>query len=68
MATLYFHQGRRYVCEGNSCHMVEAGDALTTAIIASEPLSDDEGWEAVPPNHVGVVREDRTAEAWPIKW
>ncbi|MHC4954672.1 MAG: class II glutamine amidotransferase [Planctomycetota bacterium] len=66
MATLYFHQGRRYVCEGDTCRMVEPDDADTTAILASEPLSDDPGWEPVPPNHVGVVREDRTAEAWAL--
>jgi len=68
MSTLYFHQGRRYICEGDSCRMVEPGDARTTAIIASEPLSDDDGWEEVPGNHVGVVREDRTTQAWPIEW
>ena len=46
--------------------MVERGDAGPTAIIASEPLSEDPGWEAVPKNHVGIVRDDRTAHAWPL--
>ena len=66
IATLYFHQGRRYVCEGDTCRMVEADSGNATAILASEPLSDDEGWEPVPVNHVGVVRPDRTAQAWPL--
>ncbi len=67
MATLYYHHGRRYVCEGDVCRMVESGDAGLTAIVASEPLSEDPGWEAVPKNHVGIVREDRTAQAWPLQ-
>ncbi len=67
MATLYYHEGRRYVCEGDSCHMVDPGSGATTAIVASEPLSNDPGWEAVPANHVGLIREDRTASAWPIE-
>ncbi|MHC4959958.1 MAG: class II glutamine amidotransferase [Planctomycetota bacterium] len=66
IATLYFHQGQRYVCEGDSCRMVEADRADTTAILASEPLSDDGGWEPVPENHVGALRADRTVEAWPL--
>ncbi len=37
-----------------------------TAIVASELLSEDLGWEPVPKNHVGIVREDRTAQAWPL--
>jgi glutamine amidotransferase len=66
-STLYFHQGRRYVCEGDSCRMVDPEDGTTTAIIASEPLSDDPGWEPVPAQHVGVVRENRTTESWPVE-
>ena len=66
IATLYCHHGRRYVCEGDVCRMVEPDDAGLTAIVASEPLSEDPGWEAVPRNHVSIVREDRTVEAWPL--
>jgi len=69
MATLYFHQGRRYECAGDTCRMVDAeSESGCTAILASEPLSDDDGWETVPPNQVGVVRKNRTAQSWPIEW
>ena len=47
--------------------MIEPGDHGVTAIVASEPLSEDPGWEPVPVNHVGVIREDRTATAWPLE-
>jgi predicted glutamine amidotransferase len=66
IATLYFHQGRRYVCEGDTCRMVEADQADTAAILASEPLSKDPGWDPVPENHVGALRGDRTVEAWAL--
>jgi len=65
-SSLYFHHGLKYVCEGEVCRMVDPGGGRTTAIIASEPLSKDPGWEPFPVGHVGVVREDRRAESWPI--
>lgn len=66
MSSLYSHHGKRYACIDDKCRMVEPGEGLTTAIIASEPLSDDPGWEEVPANHVGVIRENRTAESWAL--
>jgi ergothioneine biosynthesis protein EgtC len=66
MASLYFHHGKRYACIDGKCRMVEPGGEMTTAIIASEPLSPDPGWVPVPDNHVGVIRENRTAESWAI--
>lgn len=58
--TLYVHSGRRYVCEGGVCRMIEPGEGVgRTLIISSEPLSDDSGWEAVPVNHLVIVGEDR---------
>ncbi|MEM8884556.1 MAG: class II glutamine amidotransferase [Planctomycetota bacterium] len=66
MSSLYTHHGKRYDCVDGVCRMVDPGGGLTTAIIASEPLSTDDGWEPVPPNHVGVIREDRTASSWSL--
>jgi len=66
-SSLYFHQGSRYVCEGDTCRMIDPGDDKPTAIIASERLSDDPGWQQFPVGHVGVVRENRVAESWPIQ-
>jgi len=66
MSSLYFHHGKRYTCTDGVCHMVDPGEEMTTAIVASEPLSEDEGWVPVPEGHAGVVRESRTAESFPI--
>jgi len=66
-STLYTHHGKRYACIDGECRMIEPGEEMTSAIIASEPLSDDDGWERVPEGHAGVVRENRTAESFPIR-
>jgi len=67
ISSLYYHSGRRYVCEGTVCRMIDPGGFGATAIVASEPLSDDPGWEPVSANHVGVIRADRTAASWPLE-
>jgi predicted glutamine amidotransferase len=61
-SSLYLHTGRRYVCEGNVCRMVSPETGQGAIIVSSEPLSDDGGWQKVPPNHMVIVREDRTAD------
>ncbi len=65
-SSLYFHTGRRYICEGTVCRMVEPEHGQGTAIVCSEPLSDDPGWQKVPVNHLVVVHDDRTTELRPI--
>ncbi len=59
--SLYWHSGKRYVCEGDVCRMVEPEVGHGTVLISSEPLSGDPGWERVPVNHLVVVQADRTA-------
>ncbi len=54
--TLYVHSGSRYVCEEGVCRMVDDRDK-GAVIVASEPLSEDSGWEPVPPNHLVTVDE-----------
>lgn len=56
--TLYIHTGRRYVCDDGHCQMVEPADGRGAVIIASEPLSKDEGWMSVQPNSLVVVQKD----------
>lgn len=46
--TLFVHEGRRYVCDNGVCHMLQADKADASVIVASEPLSDDPGWQEVP--------------------
>jgi len=58
--SLHLHRGRRYVCEDGVCRMVPAEKGAAGAVIvASERLSDDPGWEMVPPNHMVLVSSER---------
>jgi ergothioneine biosynthesis protein EgtC len=67
MPTLYWHQGRRYVCQDGICHMVDFDANNDTVIIASEPLSDDPGWETVEPNSMILVGEDHQIAFRPVR-
>jgi len=66
MPTLYWHEGRRYVCENGVGHMVDFDVRSDTVIIASEPLSDDPGWEALEPNSMILVGPDRQISIRPL--
>lgn len=57
--SLYVHEGKRYVCEGDVCRMVDADEAEGAVIVASEKLSDDPGWDRVEANHLVLIDEDR---------
>ena len=57
--SLFVHAGRRYICDGDVCRMVDADVEEGTVIVASEPLSDDPGWDEVPAGHFVVVTADR---------
>jgi len=59
-ASLYWHEGKRYVCEEGFCRMVAPDTPGGAILVCSEPLSADAGWEKVPPNHLVVVRADRS--------
>jgi len=63
--SLYVHHGKAYVCDGDRCKMVEPGPEGGTVLVASEPLSADEGWTAVSPNHLVIVNEDRAVQTRP---
>ena len=64
--TLYVHAGGRYVCEEGVCHLLDRTAAEQGILIASEPLSQDPGWQAVPVNHLLVVREGLEVEVSPL--
>lgn len=57
--TLYVQKGTRFVCEDGVCRMINDQDGQGTALITSEPLAQDCGWEKVPRNHVVTVDSDR---------
>ncbi|NOS36398.1 MAG: hypothetical protein GQ522_07180 [Deltaproteobacteria bacterium] len=46
--------------------MEESVDGRGAVLIASEPLSDDEGWEPVSPNSIVVVRSNQQVEMRPL--
>lgn len=64
--TLYWHEGARYVCDGDACAMIAPDEAGGAVIVASERLSADEGWEAVPRDHLVVVSADRSVRVAPL--
>lgn len=56
--SLHYTQGTRYVCDAEGCSMRKAGAHEQTAIIASEPLTEEaQHWHDVPPNHFVLVDE-----------
>ncbi|MEM7586698.1 MAG: class II glutamine amidotransferase [Acidobacteriota bacterium] len=63
--SLYVHRGHRYVCEDGACRMLARGDGEGAVIVASEPLSEDAGWERVPTNHLVVIDRDLAVEIKP---
>ncbi len=65
--TLYVHAGGAYRCEAGVCRMVEASQRNQAVIMASEPLSDDPGWQPVEPNHLVVVHENLTVDVRPLE-
>ena len=64
--SLYVHSGRRYICEDGACRMLEPGSGSGAVIVASEPLSEDPGWEKVPVN--SIVSVDRSLRVGIDPW
>ena len=64
--TLYYHEGARYVCEGDLARLEAPGPDDAAVIVSSEPLTDDPGWHEVPVNHSVVVHADRRVSLVPI--
>ena len=56
--SLYWHEGRRYIVEDGICRMIDCDVQSDTVIIASEPLSNDPGWEPIEPNSMILVAQD----------
>jgi glutamine amidotransferase len=67
MPTLYWHQGRRYVCEDSVSRMIDFDVRSDTVIVASEPLSNDPGWEPLEPNSMILVAEDHQVTMRPLQ-
>ncbi len=65
--TLYMSRGRAYACIGGVSQLYESDEAAAAVLVSSEPLTDRSEWDAVPPNHLVVVGEDRHVELRPLQ-
>lgn len=63
--SLYYHMGRRYICEDGVCRMVPVED-VGAVLVASEPLSADPGWQEVPAGHLIAIEADRSLTVKPL--
>ena len=58
--TLYWHEGAEYKCVNGKCVMLHPEEGHGAILVASEPLSEDPGWEAVPVNHLVIIDAGKT--------
>ncbi len=65
--SLYVQLGRRWVCEGRNCRMLDPDVGRGAVIVSSERLCDGPGWFRVPPNQLVVVGEDLTVGMLPME-
>jgi predicted glutamine amidotransferase len=66
--TLYVSQGESYACAGGVCRMSTRSDERNRAVlVASEPLSENEMWERVKPNHIVTVDSRLKVRMEPIE-
>jgi predicted glutamine amidotransferase len=61
--SLWLHTGRLYVCVNGQCRMLAPDRGRGCVLVSSEPLSDDDGWDAIPRNHlVGIAADGSTTQ------
>jgi len=56
--TLFVHEGKEYTCQDGQCLMIDSPAQHHTVIVASEPLTDEPAWKAVPEENMAVIRPD----------
>lgn len=59
--TLYVHTDCQYACDENGVGRLVPTDS-GAVLIASEPLTDDDSWRCVEPNHMVLVDEKREVQ------
>jgi predicted glutamine amidotransferase len=64
--SLYFHTGGRYVCEDDQCRMVDAQKSRRAIMVASEPLTEEDTWQIVPPGSMMLVDGDHGIDFRPL--
>ena len=65
--SLYVHQGRRYVCEGRQCRMLDPDVGHGAVIVSSEKLSEDPGWHRVRVNDLVTISADLEVTSRPVE-
>jgi len=60
--SLYIHTGKRYVCEGGTCRMLDPDEWGAAVLVTSERLSEDPGWDRIPPNQIVEVNAQHGVE------
>ncbi len=65
--SLYLHVGSAYECVDGICHMRDRSDPGNTVLVASEPLSHDEGWQSVAANTMLLIDSELAIEERPIQ-
>ncbi|HRO40186.1 MAG TPA: class II glutamine amidotransferase [Flavobacteriales bacterium] len=67
--TMYYSEGKKYVCEANVCRMVRGADrSERAALIVSEKLTDvADDFIEVPPQHFVLVNEDLSVKVRKVK-
>jgi predicted glutamine amidotransferase len=61
--TLYFARGKKYVCDGNQCHMLPMDDGPGSILVVSEKLDEYvKEWTPVENNHALLVDENLNYE------
>lgn len=56
--SLYFHTGSEYSCEDDQCYMEDAQESRRAIMVASEPLTEEDTWQIVPPGHMMLIDTD----------
>jgi len=60
--SLYRHTGSAYECIDGVCHMRDRSESGKTVLVASEPLSHDDGWKPVARNTMLLIDDDSNVE------
>jgi predicted glutamine amidotransferase len=64
--SLYYSTGGYFECTDGICRMKSDGDSVHATIVASEPLSEENCWLSIDPNHLIVIDSDLNIDLSPI--
>jgi glutamine amidotransferase len=65
--SLYTHFGKEYHCAAGDARLRQCRTGLASVLVASEPLTDDPDWNAVPVGQLVSIEADQTVHMRPIR-